>query len=191
MRVALTFDDGPDDLTGEILDILAAHDARATFFVIGQKIRGRQPLLQRIVAEGHEIGIHGWDHTHTSEMTTKHLIGQIRLTQQAVRQACSVIPRLWRSPWNQHSDDVALTILEQGCGIVGIDIDSYDCVRDADEIVENVLEQLRAEVTICLHDGVAPNAKHPEVGREQTVLALPRILEHCHSVTVSELRDLG
>lgn len=57
--VALTYDDGPHRaLTSQLLDILAAHEARATFFVVGERIAGHEDLLDRIVAEGHELGNH-------------------------------------------------------------------------------------------------------------------------------------
>ncbi|MEJ2540741.1 MAG: chitin deacetylase family protein [Gemmatimonadota bacterium] len=56
--VALTIDDGPSDATGEILDILAEFDVRATFFVIGEQVRAHPELVRRLLAEGHELGHH-------------------------------------------------------------------------------------------------------------------------------------
>ena len=58
-RIALTFDDGPSQWTPAILDLLAAAGARATFFVLGQAIDGREDLLRRIASEDHELGNHG------------------------------------------------------------------------------------------------------------------------------------
>lgn len=64
-HIALTFDDGPHPIfTPQVLDLLAAHNARATFFVLGREVEEHPALLQRTIAEGHEIGIHGYDHTH-------------------------------------------------------------------------------------------------------------------------------
>ncbi len=60
--VALTFDDGPSQWTAPILAVLAEHGARATFFVVGQTAAANDELLQRIVAEGHEVGNHTWSH---------------------------------------------------------------------------------------------------------------------------------
>jgi peptidoglycan/xylan/chitin deacetylase (PgdA/CDA1 family) len=61
-RVALTFDDGPAASTDAVLDVLSAEDARATFFIVGGFVAGRESTLQRASAEGHELGVHGWNH---------------------------------------------------------------------------------------------------------------------------------
>ena len=58
--IALTFDDGPSPWTAPILDLLAEHSARATFFVLGANIAWRESTLRRAVEEGHELGVHGW-----------------------------------------------------------------------------------------------------------------------------------
>jgi peptidoglycan-N-acetylglucosamine deacetylase len=62
-RVALTFDDGPNEhTTPRVLDLLRSHGVRATFFVLGREARKWPEILRRIVGEGHEVGIHGYDH---------------------------------------------------------------------------------------------------------------------------------
>ncbi len=64
-RISLTFDDGPHaTFTPQVLDILADSGAKATFYVLGSEAERHAALLQRAVAEGHEIGLHGYDHTH-------------------------------------------------------------------------------------------------------------------------------
>jgi peptidoglycan/xylan/chitin deacetylase (PgdA/CDA1 family) len=63
--IFLTFDDGPDgDNTARVLDLLKARDAKATFFLIANKIRGQEPLVERMVREGHALGNHSWDHRY-------------------------------------------------------------------------------------------------------------------------------
>lgn len=65
-RVALTFDDGPNRYTQRVLDVLAAHGAKATFFVVGKSIwAGTMPLIQRMVREGHALGNHTYRHDFT------------------------------------------------------------------------------------------------------------------------------
>ena len=60
-HIALTIDDGPDpNTTGRILDVLLEHEAKATFFLIGENIAGNEAIVRRMLAEGHEIGNHGW-----------------------------------------------------------------------------------------------------------------------------------
>ncbi len=61
--VVLTYDDGPSsELTPAILELLAGYEARATFFVLGSRVAGREQVLDRVVAAGHEIGCHGQSH---------------------------------------------------------------------------------------------------------------------------------
>ncbi len=62
-KIAITFDDGPGERTREVLACLAAHDAKATFFVLGSEVDRRPEILREVIASGHEIGIHGYEHT--------------------------------------------------------------------------------------------------------------------------------
>jgi len=79
--VALTFDDGPDpEHTSQVLDILGDGGARATFFVLGRNVERHPELVTRIAAEGHEVGIHGYDHT------LDDLPGQTTRTQRILRE---------------------------------------------------------------------------------------------------------
>ncbi len=187
-RVAITFDDGPSTWTAPILDLLAEHDQNATFFVLGCNIIGQhQDALPRMVAEGHEIAMHGWDHTELSSLTSDALTGQIMLTMNAIRHACGATPRCWRSPWGKTDDRSADVIHRAGLRIVGLGLDAYDCDRDQKAIEAAVLSQLSDEAIITLHDGVSPNGRSQLKTRENTLLALPAILDACKSVTVSEL----
>ncbi len=63
-RIALTFDDGPSQETEKVLDILKKYGAKATFFICGQRIKGREKIIKRILKEGHEIGNHTYSHKH-------------------------------------------------------------------------------------------------------------------------------
>src|SRR5450432_4237819 len=67
-RVALTFDDGPDEMTDAYLDVLRRHHARATFFVVGRNCVARRRELLRIVADGHEVAGHGFTHDVFTKM---------------------------------------------------------------------------------------------------------------------------
>ena len=84
----LTFDDGPGDrLTPVILDILAQNKVKATFFLLGRNIRGRELLVQRIGAEGHEIGSHGYDHIHALKVLPWQSIADIKRGWRAIADA--------------------------------------------------------------------------------------------------------
>lgn len=78
-RIALTFDDGPSEVyTDQVLDLLAAADVRATFFLLGAQVARWPELTRRIAAGGHEIGVHGWDHA------------KVHLSHQAERAAAEL-----------------------------------------------------------------------------------------------------
>ena len=87
-RIALTFDDGPDPrTTPRILDSLREHNLKATFFVLGRKVKERPGLLRRIVTEGHTIGNHTYNHTDMSDLSQKRMRLELRRTQKAVDDA--------------------------------------------------------------------------------------------------------
>lgn len=77
--LALTFDDGPGTgLTMAILTILAEHDVKATFFVLGRQIPGREQIISQIAQQGHQIGLHGYDHLHHWKVSPIRAIKDIK-----------------------------------------------------------------------------------------------------------------
>lgn len=92
--MAVTFDDGPSDLTPKVLDILAAAGIRATFFVLGAEVRKRPGVFRGIVAGGHEIGLHGYTHT------LEGFMGQIRRCERTLAAWDVSMARFVRFPGN-------------------------------------------------------------------------------------------
>ncbi len=86
--LVLTFDDGPGDrLTPVILDFLRQNHSKATFFLLGRNIAGREHLIRRIVADGHEIGSHGYDHLHYWQTGPLRTLRDIREGWRAIDRA--------------------------------------------------------------------------------------------------------
>jgi peptidoglycan/xylan/chitin deacetylase (PgdA/CDA1 family) len=86
--VALTFDDGPDpETTPRILDTLKQEGVRATFFVVGTKLKQHPELAQRIAREGHALGCHSYDHQRQTDLTEEQVWRQIRDCQVLARRA--------------------------------------------------------------------------------------------------------
>lgn len=187
IRVALTYDDGPGDDTEALLDVLWKHDAHATFFVLGRNIEGREATLRRAVAEGHELGIHGWDHQHVDTLTGNDFRDQLIDTASAIYGASLTTPRWWRPPWNESNGSAAEIAAALGYGWAGVTLDGLDVSRDTDAIVYTLEQGLAEGAIIGLHDGVADNGEQVIPHRRNTVAAVGRILERCMSVTVSEL----
>lgn len=103
--VALTFDDGPDpQWTPKILDVLARHGAHATFFVIGSKVNQYPDLARRIVAEGHELGVHTFTHAELAAVPPWRRQLELTLCQNAIAGAAGVNTTLLRPPFSSEPD---------------------------------------------------------------------------------------
>ena len=86
--IAMTFDDGPSDkLTPKLLDILAAHHIKATFFVIGQNAADYPEIVKRALKEGHEIGNHSWSHPNFAKMSDENVRRELKKTDDAITAA--------------------------------------------------------------------------------------------------------
>lgn len=110
--VALTLDDGPDPATTPaILDLLAEHDARATFFVVTDRIEGNEALLARLVAEGHELGNHHVREAPADDLPPERFARELRRAHRALARFA---PRLrWYRPPSARFDEPMLDVLEE------------------------------------------------------------------------------
>ena len=103
-NVALTFDDGPHpEGTPAILETLAAHNAKATFFVVGEQVRKRPELVQRTLAEGHAIALHADEHRLQSRRTARQLKADYERGVAAIEDAIAQTPLLHRPPFGIYS----------------------------------------------------------------------------------------
>lgn len=192
-RVALTFDDGPAASTEDVLDVLAAEGVRATFFAIGRNVAGREPTLRRARAEGHELGIHGFEHLNAllvREPAT--LAGELSRCADELERAAGERPRLVRPPYGGDAGRTAREAGKLGLGpvvlwtVLGFD---WEDGEQAEAIAARVLDEAQPGAIVCLHDG---DRKDAAVPRDATVSALPAIVEGLRRdgyelVTVSEL----
>jgi peptidoglycan-N-acetylglucosamine deacetylase len=97
--VCLTFDDGPDpEQTPRVLDVLAAHGARATFFVLGRQVERYPDLVRRTIAEGHQVGHHSFSHSEPDETSARQLLDEIGRTAALLVPLAGQAPRLFRPP---------------------------------------------------------------------------------------------
>jgi len=187
-RIALTFDDGPGALTAALLDMLGDRGASATFNVLGERVRGREELLGRTIAEGHELGSHAERHHHLAGRPLDAL-GQLVRTNAALHGATGVSPRVFRAPYGAVSPGVVRAARLAGLVTVGWDVDPCDYeTPGADAIHERVVDAVRPGSIVLLHDD--------RRALEETVTAVERILatldeRGLRCVTVSELLGLG
>jgi len=181
--VALTFDDGPSKkLTPNLLDTLKQYGAHATFFVVGQNAAEYPEILQRAVAEGHEIANHSWSHPSLSKLSVGGIQSQLDRTDAAIEKAIGRGTKLVRPPYGASNATVRKTLADRGETVVLWSVDPLDWKYRNAERVERALVQGAAPGAILLaHDIHA-----------STVAAIPGTLaalidQGYKFVTVSEL----
>jgi peptidoglycan/xylan/chitin deacetylase (PgdA/CDA1 family) len=193
--VALSFDDGPSLWTEQILDLLHAAGARATFFVCGVAIAGREDTLHRCVAEGHEIANHTHTHPELRELDRQGIVAELEAASSAIELVLGTRPVHFRPPYFESSDDVEAVSSELGLGEpIGADAWTTDWNQDpAEEMLAAIAAKCTAGSIIDLHDAVPPQDRAPTPAtRDETVRTVGLLLEWfaargLASVTVTEL----
>jgi peptidoglycan/xylan/chitin deacetylase (PgdA/CDA1 family) len=127
-RIHLTFDDGPSAATTpQVLDILAAHDIKATFFINGMRVRGdaERQILSRMLEEGHELANHSQSHKNLKKLSAGEVDEQIRLTHEVIIEA-GAEPAYFRFPFGSSSCATAEQARDYGYAITGWHVDTAD-----------------------------------------------------------------
>jgi peptidoglycan/xylan/chitin deacetylase (PgdA/CDA1 family) len=180
--VALTFDDGPlQTSTPAVLDTLKARGARATFFVIGRRVAEAPALIERMVREGHAVGLHGMDHHRAYAFLSPQAV-QDDLVQCARAVTAAGAPRpLWfRPPIGQASPRTFAGARRAGVEIVAWSFRGRDGWRStkAEQLLARLERALVPGAIVLLHDAW----ERPTSGDEAPPLGarlLPQILDLC------------
>ncbi|HYO82529.1 MAG TPA: polysaccharide deacetylase family protein [Bryobacteraceae bacterium] len=187
--IALTFDDGPSPATPRVLELLAAFEAKATFFLCGANVRRHPALARRILTEGHETGNHTDTHPAFWRLTPRAVYREIAAAQSTIAQTTGVPPRWFRAPYGvrwpgvrQAQEQLELT------GVMWTAI-GRDWVLPAAGIVRRMERGAVPGAVWCLHDG---RELQPEPDVQPMLIALHTLLrKHCAAgwrfVSVSEL----
>ncbi len=156
-RFALTFDDGPSPRnTPRLLEALARHQARVTFFVLARRARRHAALLRRMVAEGHEIGIHGDVHLPAWTLPSSWLERDIAPAVKAILEVAGLRPRHYRAPFGLLLPAQARRIRARGLvPVLGDNYPRDHAARRSEVIAERVLSRLRPGTIVILHDSSA------------------------------------
>ncbi|MGH9699609.1 MAG: polysaccharide deacetylase family protein [Candidatus Acidiferrales bacterium] len=169
--LALTFDDGPNPaVTPALLDLLARHNASATFFLIGQRVRSVPALAREIAARGHAIGNHTETHPALTFLSGRRITAELRRCQEAIATATDAWPRWMRPPFGFRSP--MLDGIAQKCGIVSVamwSVMARDWRPQSAAPVIRRLERSRGGDIVLLHDG---DHRKLEGDRMHTVKAL-------------------
>jgi|CXWL01.1.fsa_nt_gi peptidoglycan/xylan/chitin deacetylase (PgdA/CDA1 family) len=189
-RFALTFDDGPSLITTpRLLDVLARHQARATFFVLAPNVRRAPQLTRRIAADGHELALHGNLHWPLVLSPPWMIRTEIKKCARAVHDVTGVRARFFRPPFGFMMPGQSAFVRHLGYESVLGDVYPEDPRRPGTaRIASRVMRRLRAGSILILHDGSPAG----ERDRTQTVEAVDMILHESSqqglaAVSVAEL----
>ncbi|ULL15536.1 polysaccharide deacetylase family protein [Paenibacillus sp. H1-7] len=157
--VLLTFDDGPKDkdMLESMLNTLDKHHAKAIFFVNGYRAKQKPELLKLIHDRGQTIGNHSWDHIDLKKESKEKVNQQIGDVQQLVKDTIGTAPKFFRPPFGSGSDEVRAKALEEQMLFMTWSNGSKDWEmtsksNNPDQVVANVLEQLRPGSNILMHE---------------------------------------
>jgi peptidoglycan-N-acetylglucosamine deacetylase len=180
-QMALTYDDGPNDPhTLRLLDVLARHEARATFFLVGQYVRERPEIARAIQAAGHEIGNHTYSHPNLIFLSAARLRQELEDCSKALEDTLGQKTQLFRPPFGGKRPNVLRTARAMGLQPIMWSVTAYDwSAKSPEAIIEKVTTKVdsrrkpQGEI-ILLHDG-----GHRAFGadRSHTVEATHRLLQ--------------
>lgn len=191
---AITFDDGPHPVwTPQILDVLAAYDARATFFMVGAMAARSPDVVRRVAESGHAIGNHSWDHPAFPLISAAQRRAQLQACQRALAPYGR---RLFRPPHGAQTLASRLDPLWLGHEVVTWNLSALDWLgRRGDEIGDRLLDRLRPGSIVLLHDGLFDAEEERYFDRAPTVEGLHILLDRLRGaftfVTVPELLRRG
>jgi len=175
-EIALTIDDGPDpEVTPRVLDLLDAQGVRATFFVIGERVRRHPALARAIVARGHGIENHSERHLNTFSLRGPGwLEREIRAAQSTLAQICGVTPRFFRAPAGLRNPFLEPVLARLDLHLAAWTRRGYDTRNgDAAAVAAVLQKNLAAGDILLLHDGNAARSPH---GEPVILDALPPLL---------------
>jgi peptidoglycan/xylan/chitin deacetylase (PgdA/CDA1 family) len=171
--LALTFDDGPSEATPQLLEILARHQAPATFFQCGANVERLPEVARAVAGRGHEIGNHGYSHRRFYFHSAQFMEEELRRAQSAIEECAGVRPVWFRAPYGARW--FGLDSVQRRLGLTGVmwSAIGYDWNLGTDAVVERLAAAASNGAILCLHDGRELLVK-PDIGA--TVEAVRRLV---------------
>lgn len=178
--VALTFDDGPYAPVGnQIMDCLAQYGGKATFYVVGNRCAGYGAEMQRMAAEGHEIGNHTYEHKYLQKLNAEQIQYQVNKGSEAIQAASGVAPATFRLPGGNKNATVLANV---NAPMIMWSMDTLDWkTRDTQSTVNKVLGSVKDGDIVLMHE------LYTQTGNAALQI-IPALVERGYQlVTVSEL----
>jgi len=172
-EVALTFDDGPDKDTEELLDVLGDLNVNAAFFMIGSQVERHPDIARRVAELGHEIGNHSYSHPIFVSRSANETRKQLDLAQQIIAETTDIRPRLARPPYGVRTRAYFSAARNLNLQTVQWSDTGFDWKdHDAERIARDAVQHARAGSIILLHDGDSAGKSD----RKRTIAGIPLIV---------------
>ncbi|MDO7907956.1 polysaccharide deacetylase family protein [Paenibacillus sp. JX-17] len=185
--IALTFDDGPDPVyTPQIQHILAAHQAKATFFVIGERLEAYAAIAESLHLEEHELGNHTFTHPNMTELDAAACRAEIRSTEDQISAITGKCPTSFRAPYLAMDPQVHQVACEMGYKIIGASNTGTDDWAEpgVEHIIKYSLNGVENGSILLLHDSGGDRSQTVEAVR----VLVPELISRGYElVTVSDL----
>jgi len=194
-QLALTYDDGPNDRhTLRLLEVLAKHEVRATFFLIGRYVRQRPEIAREIAQAGHVVGNHTFSHPLLVFKSAAEIRQELSDSRSALQEVVGEHSILFRPPFGGRRPAVLGIARQMGFEPIMWNVTGFDWNAPPSGVIEQkVSKQIRGGDVILLHDG-----GHKQMGadRSQTVLATDRLIERykgegCEFATIPQMLQMS
>ncbi|WP_433499674.1 polysaccharide deacetylase family protein [Sphaerimonospora sp. CA-214678] len=184
--IALTFDDGPAENTETLLKVLKKYKAKATFFMIGNRVKKNLKLVGKVAKDGHEIGNHTWDHKYFTDLTSQQIYVEVRDAQRIIKKATGKNPVLFRAPGGLYTEDAKEIVAKFGMVQIPGTVATKDYIKDYRNVkllTSKALEIAEPGAVVLMHETV-----------KETISSLPTVLRELTKqgyrfVTVSKLLE--
>jgi len=180
--IAITIDDGPDpEVTPRVLEVLAAFDARASFFCVGERVSRHPDIAREIVRRGHSVENHSQRHRHSfSLLGPKGMAAEIEEAQQSIARVTGQSPRFFRAPAGLRNPFLEPILKRLKLQLASWTRRGFDTVNaDSEDVYRRLERSLAGGDILLLHDGHAARARAgaPAAGTPVILEVLPRLLE--------------
>jgi len=171
--IFLTFDDGPTKVTPFVLDQLKRHNAKATFFCIGDNIDKHPSIFKQVITEGHILANHTQHHLNGWQTSTEDYFNEVmEVDHKLYPKTSNVKTKLFRPPFGKCTKSQRKLLYKEGYKIIMWSVLSadFDLTVSKEQCLENVLKNTTNGSIIVFHDTIK--------SEEKLLYALPKVLEH-------------
>lgn len=191
--VSLTFDDGPGCQTEYLLALLTKLGVKATFFMVAEQVEQNKMLAKRIVESGHSVGMHGYTHKSTVNISASEFFNQqFKRCRRTFQRVLDITPKWYRPPYGEITIEQVRVLESEEIKLIGWSIDPWDWSNSekddhADIVTNKIITQLHPGAIILLHDNYYGLASKSKIVQIVGLLVPLLVAEQYRILTIDEL----